>query len=243
MRRPIALILIAAGAAALAACSRDRIEDAGPKSSRSFAVGNFTRVSVAGPYDVRIKTGGKPGVSATGPQNVLERMVVEVEGDSLQIHPRKNKGMSFGMHFGDHDPVVVEVTTATLAGAAIAGSGDIAVDRIAGDSFEGSIAGSGSLDLGAVDLKALTVNIGGSGDVRGQGKAATARYSIAGSGDIDLPGLQTSDLDVSVAGSGNVAAHAARTAKVSVMGSGDVRVTGGAKCETKKMGSGDISCS
>lgn len=243
MRRPLAIALITAVAAtALAACSRDRVEDAGPQGSRNFAVGDFTKIAVAGPYDVRVVTGGKPGVSATGPQNILDRMVVEVDGESLEIHPER-KGLTDRVSFGKHAPVIVQVTTAALAGAAIAGSGDINVDKITGDSFDGKIAGSGSLTLGAVDLKALTISIGGSGDVRGQGKAARADYRIAGSGDIQLPNVQTNDLEVSIAGSGNVAAHASGTAKVNIVGSGDVRVTGGAKCDVSKAGSGDVVCS
>lgn len=242
MRRPITVLIATVAALALAACSRGRVESAGPETARNFAVGNFSKVEVAGPYDVRITTGGKSAVMATGPENVLEQMVVEVDGDTLQIHPRKKNGFT-GVSFGRHSPVVVEVSAQMLSGAAIAGSGDIAIDKVTGDSFEAAIAGSGSLSLGTVDLKTLTVSIGGSGGVRGQGKAAKAKYSIAGSGDIALPRVETVDLDISVAGSGDVAAHASGTAKVSIVGSGDVDVTGGAKCETRKMGSGDIRCS
>ena len=242
MRRHFAALLLAAAGAALAACSHDRAEDPGPQGARTFAIGPFSEISVAGSYDVRIKTGGKPGVSATGPQNVLDQMVVEVDGNRLRIHPQKKSGLNFSS-FGRHGPVTVEVSAPALSVAAIAGSGDIAIDRITGDSFNARIAGSGSLDLGTLAVKSLDVDIAGSGDVRGSGQAERAKYAIAGSGNVELGGLQVADLDVSVAGSGDVTAQATRTAKVSVMGSGDVRVTGGAKCETRKMGSGEIVCS
>lgn len=242
MRRPVAVLIATVAAMALAACSRGRVEDAGPQAARNFAVGNFSKVEVAGPYDVRITTGGKSAVMATGPENVLAQMVVEVDGDTLHIHPEKSNRFA-GVSFGRHGPVVVEVSAQMLSGAAIAGSGDIAIDKVAGDSFDAAIAGSGSLSLGTVDLKTLTVSISGSGGVRGQGKAAKAKYSIAGSGDIALQDIRTENLEVTVAGSGDVAAHASGAAKITIMGSGDVSVIGGAKCDTHKMGSGDIRCS
>lgn len=241
MRRPFKALLLLAGIAAVSACSRDRVEDAGPQTARNYSVGSFSKVEVAGPYDVRITTGAKPAVSATGPENVLEHLVIEVDGDTLQIHPKKD-GFT-GISFGKHGPVVVEVSATALTGAAIAGSGDINIDKVSGDEFKGAIAGSGSLSLGKVDLKRLAVSIGGSGDVTGSGKAERAEYKIAGSGDIQLAGVQTVDAEISIAGSGDVAAYASGTAKVSIVGSGDVNVTGGAKCDVKKMGSGDVTCS
>lgn len=240
MRRPIAIALLAA-AAGLAACAHERTEDAGPQVARNYPVGNFSKVEVAGPYDVRITTGAKPAVSATGPENVLDRLLIEVKGDTLQIHPKKDGFV--GMNFRHHDPVVIEVSAQTLAAAAIAGSGDIVIDKVKGDTFKAGIAGSGSLNVGSIDVKRLEASIGGSGDVQGAGKATSAKYSIAGSGDINFGAVQTVDSEISVAGSGNVEAQASGTAKVSIVGSGDVRVTGGAKCDVSKMGSGDVTCS
>lgn len=240
MRRPISAILFVASSVALAACSRDRVEAAGPKTARSFDVGNFSKIAVSGPYDVRIKTGGAPSVSASGPQNILDTMEVVVDGDTLKIRPKRD---ARSISFGKHESVVVDVSAPSIAGAAIAGSGDIEIDKVSGTDFAGDIAGSGSLGLGTVDVQNLAIKIGGSGDVRGSGKSRSAVYKIAGSGDIALDSLQTESLEVAIAGSGNVGAHASQTAKVRIMGSGDVAVTGGAKCETSKMGSGDIRCS
>src|SRR3712207_5412294 len=89
---------VIAAAAALAACGTSHAESGGPTVSRSFAVQGFERIEVAGPYDVEVRTGAAPSVQATGPERALERLVVEVRGDRLVIHPRKERKM-FGLRW------------------------------------------------------------------------------------------------------------------------------------------------
>lgn len=242
MRKSFAVAAGLIASAALAACNHQRHENPGPTISKAFAVGDFQRIELAGPYDVQVKTGSKASVNVRGPQNIIERMVIEVKGDELHIHSRNERGFHF--NWGSHDDgVQVMVTVPALAGAAVAGSGEIAVDKVAGDKFDGSISGSGELNIAAMEVKALAVNIAGSGDVKIAGKAQSAEYNIAGSGDLDASALEAQDLDVSIAGSGNARGRAVGTAKVSIMGSGDAEITGGAKCDVNKMGSGDVHCS
>jgi hypothetical protein len=242
MRKAMVIGMVAA-AAASAGCARERNESAGPATTRSYQVGAFDRLEVAGPYEVTVATGSAPSVRASGGEKAIERMVVEVEGGTLKIHPKKRSGMHFGWSRNRH-PVKLTVTVPNLRAAAIAGSGNISVNKVAGDSFKAGVAGSGDLRLGQVDVKKLEAGIAGSGEIHaGKGRAAIAEYEIAGSGDIDAAGLVAETASVSIAGSGNVSAHATGTAKVDIAGSGDVRVTGGAKCSVSKAGSGNVDCS
>lgn len=242
MRKPVAAAVLAALAIAAASCTRERTEAAGPMGAKTFAVGNFTKLTVAGPYQVIVRTGGRPSVSAKGPQNVLDHLVVEVDGNELEIRPEKSKGWN-RVRWSGSDKVTLEITVPMIDEATIAGSGAVKIDKLSGNRFEGSVAGSGDLDLGAVDVGALEISLAGSGNFRGAGKARSAEYSIAGSGDVDAGGLTSETLEVSIAGSGGVRANATKSGSVTIMGSGDVTVTGGAKCDVEKMGSGNVSCS
>jgi hypothetical protein len=239
MRKSLAALT--AASAALAGC-QVRAENGGATVSRNYQVSNFQEIEVAGPYDVAVRTGANPGVSARGSEKLLEHTTVEVEGNKLVIRPEQHNGW---FHFGwsSHGKAVFTVTVPQLNGATIAGSGDIHVDRVAGQRFEGTVAGSGGIDVGTLDVQSLKLSIAGSGGMKGAGKAQSAEYEIAGSGDVDASAVQTQQLKVSVAGSGGVKARASGTADVSIMGSGDVDVTGGAKCNVSKQGSGDVRCS
>lgn len=239
MRKSHAAVI--AASAALAGCQmRDH---GGATVSRSYNVGNFQEIEVAGPYDVDVRTGSNPGVSARGSERLLDRTLVEVQGNKLVIHPENSHGF-FHFGWGVHGKANFTVTVPQLSGAAIAGSGDIRVDKVQGQRFEGTVAGSGGLNVGAMDVQQLKLSVAGSGGAKaGAGKAQSAEYEIAGSGDVDAGAVQAQQAKVSIAGSGNVKAHAVGTADVSIMGSGDVDVSGGAKCTVSKAGSGSVRCS
>src|SRR4051812_47188236 len=121
MRKSIAAAVIAASTAT-SACGQSHSEGAGPTVSRNYQVGNFQQIEVAGAYDVEVRTGGKPAVSAQGSEKLLERTVVEVRGDKLVIRPEHQKGW---FHFGwsSHGKAHFVVQVPQLSGATIAGSG------------------------------------------------------------------------------------------------------------------------
>lgn len=239
MRKSVAAI----AATALAGCQVHAQEGGGPTVSKNYSVSNFQVIEVAGPYNVEVRTGANPSVSAQGGEKLLERTVVEVDGDKLVIRPEHDHSF-FNFGWGHHGKATFTVTVPQLSGAIIAGSGDIHIDKIAAQNFEGTVAGSGGLDVGSMEVQQLKLAIAGSGGVKaGAGKTQSAKYDIAGSGDIEASAVQAQDLKVSIAGSGGVKAHSSGTADVSIMGSGDVDVTGGAKCNVSKSGSGSVRCS
>lgn len=236
-------LAVAAALITLSSCGHARAEDAGQTVQRSYAVGGFDRIEVAGPYDVEVRTGAAPRVGASGPEKMIAQMVVEVRGDRLLIHPRKQTGM-FRIGAWSHGKVKLTVTVPQLRAAEIAGSGGIRINEVRGQSFDGQIAGSGNLSVDKLDVASLKLGIAGSGSATARsGHARQVDYSIAGSGDIDGKGVASDTASVSIAGSGNVAARASQTAQVEIMGSGDVDLTGGAKCSISKAGSGTVRCS
>lgn len=236
------LVVLAAASGALAGCQVHG-HDGGANVSRNYQVGNFHQIEVAGPYDVEVHTGGNPGVSGQGSEKLLERTIVEVQGDKLVIHPENSHSF---FHFGwvGDGKAKFTVTLPQLSGLTLAGSGDIHIDRIQGQNFEGTIAGHGDMTIGTIDVRQLKMTIAGSGDAKaGAGKAQAAEYEIAGHGDLDARAVQTQQVKVSIAGSGDVKAHSTGTADVEIVGAGDVDISGGAKCTISKTGAGDVRCS
>jgi len=242
MRKSIVSAVIAA-CAMVSACGQTRAEDGGATVSRNYQVGNFQQIEVAGPYDVQVRTGANPSVSARGAEKLLEHTVVEVQGDKLTIHPEEHHGW-FNFNFGSHGKTVFTVTVPQLSAATLAGSGDMNVDTIRGDRFEATLAGAGDMGIGSVNVQQLKLSMAGSGDAKvGSGQAQSAEYTVVGAGGIDARGLVTQQLKVSIAGAGDVRAHATGAADVNIMGAGDVEVSGGAKCTVQKAGAGDVRCS
>ena len=87
MLRPLAAVI---AVAAVTGCHAQSGNDGGATVSKNYSVGNFSAIEVAGPYDVEVRTGANPSVSARGSERLLERTVVEVNGDKLVIHTERN---------------------------------------------------------------------------------------------------------------------------------------------------------
>jgi hypothetical protein len=238
MRGPIFTALIVGVAAAVAGCNAKDGRDPGPLTSKDYPVGDFKRIESAGSYDVTVRTGSGPSVRAEGPQKVLDRLVIEVKGDELLIHPRNG-----GFHWSKSPPIKIAVTVPELHGATIAGSGTISVDKVATDSFKGTIAGSGDLSIANIAAKSVEIEVAGSGSGSVAGQADSANYVIAGSGELSAGALKAKDVKLTIAGSGSLEANASGTVRGEIVGSGEARVSGGAKCTVEKVGSGDIICS
>ena len=235
----VAVLMGVAAVAALAGCSQARSENGGPTVERSYSVGNFDKIDLAGAYDVTVRTGSAVSVKASGGEKVLERLKVEVRDGTLVIEPRER-----GWNWGNHGTVKVDVTVPSLSGAQLSGACDIKIDQVKGDRFEGGVKGAGDLTVDNVEVGALKLGIRGAGSAKAlKGRAGSAEYEIAGAGDIDAQGVAAETAAVSIAGAGEVRANASKTAAVSIRGAGDVDVTGGAKCTISKAGAGNVRCS
>lgn len=237
------LVPMIAATVLLAGCNGHRDDGGGPTISRTYPVTNFQQIEVAGPYDVEVRTGGNASVSAQGPEHMLERTEVAIEGNKLVIRARHHGGW-FQMGWSHHGDAHFVVTVPQLSAAELTGSGEVKVDKVQGQSFDGAVTGSGDLSIANLAVQSLKLSITGSGDVKaGAGKAQAAEYAITGSGDLDAGAIDSPQIKASIAGSGDLKAHGSGTANIDIMGSGDVYISGGAKCSATKAGSGEAHCS
>jgi hypothetical protein len=209
----------------------------GSGATRSFAANGFTSVELRGPDDVDVKTGQNFSVTAEGDPKVLDRLEIRVVDGALRVGRKDSKDQWFNNDHGAR----IHVVMPKLTGAAVAGSGNLGVERGEGD-FAGSVSGSGNLNIAQLSANAADLSIAGSGDLSVAGTTAKLSASIAGSGDIDAAQLTATSADVNIAGSGNVRGMVKGPASVSIVGSGDVELSGGAKCSVSAVGSGEARC-
>jgi hypothetical protein len=241
MKRAIALVsMLVLTACNFAAEAQEGEGPAGPVTQRSWDLRDFDRVALAGSQDVIVRVGGGHSVRAEGPSDVLDKLDIKVEDGTLKVGMKKGS-WSFGWG-GDRPRTQIFVTLPSIRAAAIAGSGDMKVDRVIGNLFDASVAGSGDLDIAELKVCEAQFSIAGSGDIRAVGTAERSSASVAGSGDLDIGKVQARRTSASVVGSGDIRVHAAETADVSITGSGDVYVAGPARCSVSKRGSGELHC-
>ncbi|MBP2278189.1 MULTISPECIES: head GIN domain-containing protein [Sphingomonas] len=245
MRAILLLPALLLTAAPLAACSVDGddggtgVPATGTGTARTFAVADFTGVALRGSDDVDVRVGPGFSVRAEGPSAELDKLKIERVGDTLRVGRKRNSGFSWGGH---HQGVKVFVTMPRIVAAQIAGSGNLAIDRVAGGDFAGDSAGSGNLSIAQLTVPRAKLSVAGSGDIAAKGTVDRLTVDVAGSGNVAAGGLKARSASVSVAGSGNVRAEVIGSASVSVVGSGDVDLGTSAKCSTTKIGSGEVHC-
>jgi hypothetical protein len=87
-----------------------------------------------------------------------------------------------------------------------------------------SIAGSGNLALNKLDQAMLKVSVAGSGSVKADGKVEHAEIRIAGSGDVDMGQVASQVSDVHISGSGDTDIAPSDEADIRISGSGDVNL-------------------
>jgi hypothetical protein len=201
----------------------------------------FNGVHVAGSFDVYITQGSTESVKVEAPDDIIGRIITEVDGGVLKIY-NKHDGFHWENWFGgSHKKIAIYVTAKDLNSINISGSGDVFFkEGIHTNSLKLKVTGSGDM-LGKVDVKILESSISGSGDMKLSGRADNSTVSVVGSGDFSARNLITINTAVRVSGSGDASVNASSKVDASVAGSGDIRYTGAAKnVSSSKSGSGDI---
>ena len=224
---------------ALSACSASGDVASG---RRTFTVpGNFDAVTLGGPDNVRVVTGGTPSIVATGRSADLDKVEIELRGSELVV-TRNSGGFMRWSWSGDHDVAIIVTVPKPIVGATLKGSGDLNVDQAGGERFEAQLKGSGDMTVAKIVAQAARLSLAGSGDLKAGGQAKSVEIDLAGSGGVDAAHLMAETADIELRGSGDIQAHASRSAKVALRGSGNVTVKGTGNCQSDKDGSGEVRC-
>ncbi len=205
---------------------------------RTVMLTSFDRVRVEGPFDVTLTTGKGAGGVLSGDDRASDGVNMRVEGRTLIVSAGAN---GWGGYPGDaRGQVKVRVTTPMLRAAAVAGGGQLRIDRMRSQSVDLSVAGAGALAVAAIEADQLNATMNGTGVLTLGGTAGRARFTNSGTGAIDAGKLVARDLIVMSQGMGSGAFNARHTADISAMGLGSIAVSGSAKCTIR--GPGPVAC-
>jgi Putative auto-transporter adhesin, head GIN domain len=217
------LILISIAALAVAAVvivGGVRIASDGPRTVQTRTVGAFDRVDLRGSTDVVVIRGrGTPGtLTVSGGRNRVRDVTTRVQSGTLIVEDRDSDAT---LHLWG-DGATVTVSTPSLVGARVDGSGDLSVAGLTGGP--------------------LRIRGDGSGDVDAHGRLGALDVVEDGSGDLHLGDVVAQSATVDLAGSGDADVHAVRTLSAVVSGSGDVSYAGDPRVTRRDVsGSGDVS--
>jgi len=208
-------------------------------ATRNFGITSFEKVRVDGPFKVKLTTGVAPYARATGSPAALDRIAIEVRGNTLVVH---NNLDSWGGYPGkDVGPVEVSLGTHDLSAAWLNGSGTLAIDRVKGLSFDLSVQGSSAGDIGEASVDQLNVSVVGTASARVAGRAAKLTAVIRGISSLDTGALSTKDASLGADGAATIAANVSGSVSVDATGPATVRLAGRPACTLRVSGSASVS--
>lgn len=197
-------------------------------------------VTLLGPDRVRVTRGDSLAITIDGDAAIKDKLRFTLKDGKLGIARDSWKSGDGTDQRGG--VATVNVTLPAARELVLAGSGQIDIDALEADQARVTIAGSGTVDAARIAAKELKVDVVGSGKLRGAGHAEQLKVTVAGSGNAELDGLIATSAKIDVAGSGNTRFASDGDVKADIMGSGEVRVKGRATCKVSAMGSGRLVC-
>jgi hypothetical protein len=208
-------------------------------ATRNFGVTSFEKVRVDGPFKVTLKTGVAPFAKASGSQAALDRVAIEMRGDTLVVHGNLD---SWGGYPGEESgPVEISLGTHDLGSAWVNGSGVLSIDRVKGLKFGLSVQGSGAGEIGQANVDQLSVTVVGSASARLAGEAGKMTAVIRGISSLDAGALSAKDATLGAEGSSTIAADVSNSVTVNASGPATVRLSGGPACTLRVSGSASVS--
>jgi hypothetical protein len=208
-------------------------------ATRNFGITGFTKVRVDGPYKVSLATGVAPFARASGTPAALDRLAIDVQGDTLVVH--SNASSWDGYPGKDSGPVEISVGTHDLTNAWLNGAGTLAIDRVKGLSFALSVQGSGGAEIGDLNADQMSVSVAGTASAKLGGQARKLTAIVRGISTLDAARLETRDATIGAEGAATVDANATNTVSVDASGPATVRLTGRPSCTLNVTGSTSVS--
>ena len=225
-------------------------------------VGAFDSVSNQISVDVAITYGPTHAAAVTCDQNLVDLIVLSVEGGELTVETEREKGQWVQLSpatdcvveivtpeldrlqaTGSGDVSVVGDTGFALSEVSVTGSGDVLVYvPVSTGSFDASVTGSGTMELDNLSADVATFDSTGSGGLSvGAGTAGLLTLHDTGSGDILVRGVVAEEVDAKLTGSGNGEVTATLQIEAKTTGSGDLTVWGApAQRDVDSSGSGEV---
>lgn len=209
------------------------IHGEGPVVTEARTPGAFQRLDLSGSADVQITIGDTPSLIIEGQKNIIDALKTEVKNGELDIY--------FDSNVSYDGPLTVKITTASLEGIEVSGSGHIKLlSPLQAEKMKIDISGSSTIEAKQLNLRRLDCGVSGSGDIRLGGYAAESRYDVGGSGAIQAFDLQTDRCEADIAGSGDVRCSVNQDLDAHVGGSGTIVYRGNPSVKEDISGAGSV---
>ncbi|MCB0616860.1 MAG: DUF2807 domain-containing protein [Phaeodactylibacter sp.] len=208
------------------------LEGEGQIETSKIEVPPFTGIEIRSDIEVILSQGPVQEVEAKGYPNLLDELILEVDGQDLEIRSRRCLSSGSRPQLFITIPQLDRIVNSSMA--SISSDNTFVITNL-----EATASGSGDIDI-AVISDVVKANLSGSGNLRLEGEAATLNIKITGSGDFRGFGLASLSANAFISGSGDAEAFVQDFLEASISGSGDVFYKGNPFLEVRLTGTGKV---
>ncbi len=238
VRRVVVLALALMMLLGMSGCVVRRV-DTGPKTSEVYPVSGFDSVDFSGFGTLEVEQGDEYGLELTGSTRELERVEVEVRGDTLHIRQKSRWTLWFWDAGGQR--IDVRLTVPELRELVVSGAGEVDVEGLEGDEFRFELSGAGEFSARDIDVRELSVTLSGASSAQLNGSADSQSVVISGAGDYDGRDLESDEVRVDISGASSATVWAKETLDITTSGAASVDYYGSPEVTTDVSGAGSIT--
>lgn len=224
MKSKIIFGLILASVVLFSSCENDSIRASGEVTSREFSLAGYSALEVGGAFEVFVQfSATEEGVVIETNENLQDRLVVQVVGNTLQIRPENN------LSIRGNATLRALITTSDLSNINLSGATTLRLD----DPWivtNGGIRMSGASDItGEIQAEQMDIRASGSSDIDVFGAVEDLRVDLSGSSDLKDFDLLVQRLDIDLTGSSDAFLSVSESIEIEASGSSSLSFMGTAE--------------
>lgn len=203
-------------------------------ASETRPVAGFHRVVLRASGELLVRQGPDESLRVEAEPRLLPLIGSEVRDGTLYLEFRAPQ-------INTLQPVRFHLGVKRLEALSSEASADIHAGPLAGKRFALELAGSGNVDIAALETDEARTRITGSSDVAiGGGRIGAQTVEIEGAGSYAAGSAPSRSAQVKIGGSGNVEVSAREQLGVEISGSGEVRYRGNPQVQERISGAGSV---
>ncbi len=205
----------------LTSCENDSIRASGEVISRDFTFSGYRALEVGGAFEVFVRfSDTEESVRIDANENLQDRLVVRVNGNTLEIRPENN------LNIRGNATLRAFITTRNLLGINLSGASTLTLEDewVVGN---GSLRLSGASNLtGEVTATQLEICASGASDIDLFGTADELDVDLSGSSDLKDFDLQVQRLNIDLSGSSDAYLSINESIEIDASGSSSLNYRG-----------------
>lgn len=196
------------------------LRGAGATNKSTRKVENFTGVASEVNADIFL-TVGAYHFEVTGQENLTAALKVEVKNNVLHLWFDQEVKIDY------NKTLKIKISAPAYTSLSLAGSGSTDLnDALTSESFNLTMAGSGTVRMPKLAVKELNAALSGSGRFQLGGKADLMHLTLSGSGMMETAMVAAGDVNAVVSGSGQIYCKPTGDLNATISGSGNIRYRG-----------------